>query len=177
MGLALLVGLSWWGMYEPPPSIIPPALEVKEEVDGYLSRFVITTMDEDGQPSHRLAAKKMVLFSGTRLSQVDKPFLTLYQDDDNPWFIRAEYALVQTDTDIVFLTGNVRMTQEDAVGRVTEILTEKLEVQMSRHYAVTEHEVTVNHHQGRVTGLGMQVYLNEGRMSLLERVRGYYEVP
>ncbi len=177
IGLALLVGLSWLGMHERNPLLDPPALAVREEVDGYLTHFVITAMGEDGQPNHRLAAKKMVLFSGTGLSQVDQPFLTLYQKDNNPWLIRAEHGLVQTDSDVVFLTGNVRMTQENVAGHVVEILTEKLEVQTRRHYAVTEHKVSVTHHQGWVTGVGMQVYLNEGRLSLLEQVSGHYEVP
>ena len=177
VGLVVLVGVSWQWLQKTDAVVNSQTLQEQEEVDGYLKHFVITAMNKEGQPNHRLEADKMVLFSGTRLSQVEKPFLTLYRGDENPWLIRAEHGLVQTGVDVVFLTGNVRMTQEDLEGNITEVLTEKLEVQTRTHYALTEHTVTVNHSQGQATGIGMNAYLNEGRLSLLAQVRSYYAAP
>ena len=173
--LVVIATFSWWWLSRHEPAKTDLALVAQEELDGYLNDFIATTMDDQGKPNHRLEADRMVLYTGTKLSQVDNPFLTLYQENKNPWLIRAEYGLVQTEQDIVFLTGNVRMTHEDKKGYMTEILTEQLEVQTKKQYAQTEHEVVVNDHSGFLAGKGMQAFLDEGQLTLLEEVRSRYD--
>lgn len=173
--LIVFIGLTWWWQRDDSVPSVAEDFQSQKEVDGYLTDFVVTTMNELGQPSHRLVADRMVLFSGTHLSQVDQPFLTLYRQDATPWLIYADNGLVQSDTDTVFLTGNVRMTNKDDLGNVTEVLTDSLEVQIKKHFALTEHQVRVNHYQGYAQGLGLEAYLREGRLTLLDQVRSRYE--
>ena len=173
--LLVLVALSWWWPRGDDASVSEHSFQNQKEVDAYLRDFEVTAMNEQGRPNHRLKADKMVLFSGTDLSQVDKPYLTLYRDDATPWLINADYGLLENDTDTVFLTGNVRMTNEDRSGHLTEVLTDSLEVRVKTHYAVTEHPVQINHYQGHAQGQGLEAYLREGRLALLDQVRSRYE--
>lgn len=174
IGLFILVAMSWQFLQDNEQTA-QHVFEEQKEIDGYLNHFVVTSMDEQGQPNHRLEAERMVSFTGSHLSQLDKPFMTLYRDNANPWLIRAQHGLVQSDKDVVYLTGGVRMTNEDALGNLTEVLTDTLEVQARVHYAETNDQVTLHHYQGQAQGTGMQAYLKEGRLALLDEVRSRYE--
>jgi lipopolysaccharide export system protein LptC len=109
-------------------------------------------------------------------SAIDEPRLTVFQDTEPPWEIRASDALVSTDGELVLLRGEVLIEREaGADNRPLRLVTRELRVQPRQDYAETDAAVRVDSDPDWVEAVGMQAWLRPpSRLKLLSQVNGYH---
>ncbi|TPW12363.1 MAG: hypothetical protein FD130_1787 [Halothiobacillaceae bacterium] len=173
--LLLLVGATWWYLGRSVPTPERTVRSLAAEPDAFLKNFTLTAMDERGLLQQQLVADKMVHFTGSGESEVSKPHLTLYREQQNPWEITAERGWFNTNGDRALLQEQVVMEQMDKQGHPLTLQTRDLTVIPKKNYAETDAAVTVTSHRGVIRGVGLRAYLKEGRLSLLANVKGRYE--
>jgi len=142
--------------------------------DAYLSNFVITTMNEFGQPRYRLEAIYMEHFPQNDTSEIEKPLLTVFRPDELPWYVKSERGVLKPLEDTVILLGHVEMEYLDEKGQSLRVLTKNLIVHPDRQYAETDQPVTIIDQHGITRAVGLNAFLDAGRLSLLAKVRGEY---
>ncbi len=167
--------LSWWLLERSQTAQPKLESEKNQNPDAFMKVFVATTMGIDGTPKYRLEAKHMNHYSLEDKSELEAPYITLFQSNAAPWYIEAEQGLVYNKLDKVFLLGKVHMQHRDKKGELVEIFTSNMELRPSAQYAETEFEVLIKHALSEKTGEGMQADFGKAQFSLLANVRGKYE--
>ncbi len=175
VALLTLVGISWWLLDQNRSAPSEGVSDDAQEPDAFIRDFVATTTDNAGRPQYRLEAQSMVHYPHNDTSEMEKPYLTLYREDELPWYVRAERGLIAPQGETVFLLGKVYMEHEDGRGRQLQVHTHDLEIYPDDQYAETDQKVTILHDLGTTHGIGLEAFLREGRLSLLTNVKGEYD--
>jgi lipopolysaccharide export system protein LptC len=175
--LILLVGLTGW---------LQNAVEVEEpkekrhhkegSPDYYMEDFTIIMMDEVGKPKQRLVSDKMLHFPHDDSTELTKPRLKVFKENSEPWYISANRGLISSDGDLILLKGDVVLdrpaeTKLDAL----RLTTTELHIRPKDQYAETDKPVLLTGRGNKTSAVGMRVYLKQGKMHLLSRVRGTYD--
>lgn len=181
LGVLIAVGLAvattWLARQqgEAPEAAAPEP--VRHAPDSTMARFTTTYMDQAGRPHHRLQAEQMVHFADDDTTELTRPRLVLYREDGPPWQVRAEQGWVGPEGAEVHLENDVRMTRRRPPAGETRLTTPFLVVFPERDYAETDRPVTITDPQGRTEGVGMEAYLEEQRLVLLDEVFSRYDPP
>ena len=69
----------------------------------------------------------------------------------------------------------MRIWQEESPNEVTELTTNRLEIRPQQKVISTAANVSITSPTGKIDAQGMTVDLNNKRIQLLNRVRGYHE--
>ncbi|MFP5344282.1 MAG: LPS export ABC transporter periplasmic protein LptC [Gammaproteobacteria bacterium] len=174
--LGLLALLTQWLLYiSAPPDDRRAAL--RHVPDATMDDFVATGMGVDGRPEHRLRAQRMLHYPDDGSTEFIRPLLTVFQENAPPWQVRAERGLLAKDRDSVWLQDAVRIENPDAAPHLRWRLdTRDLHVKVDEEYAETARPVTIAGETSVTHAVGMKVFLKEGRVQLLAKVKGTYEV-
>lgn len=179
LGLTMLIAVAllslWWRQQQPGEQA--SALDEAQLPDYYLKDFVATTMDETGRPARRLVGASMEQYPDRTSADLDAPLMHVFRKDSRVWVMASETAEVYDGGASVWLQGAVHIFRERHAGdgRI-DIYTQDLWVYPEQDYAESEHPVTVEDALGVTRGVGVRVDLTRGWLSLLDRVRGMYEV-
>jgi len=131
----------------------------------------------DGSLHSELTSPKVEHLLTSEISLLQTPDLLLYQDNPQPWRIRSEKAEVSPDGKQVELIDNVRISRRDEKNRDTQLTSTKMTLFPENDYATTDVPVRIETPHGITKGIGMQAWLKERRLSLLNAARGQYEAP
>ncbi|MDP1708943.1 MAG: LPS export ABC transporter periplasmic protein LptC [Gammaproteobacteria bacterium] len=149
---------------------------LRHEPDYTMENFVITGMNERGQPTHKLQAPLMVHYADDGSAEFTQPAMTLYQKDAAPWEVRSARGWMSKDRKRILLQGEVLIENPAAPARdVWRIETHDLTLLPDAEYAETSAPVTITGQTSVTRGVGMQIFIKEGRLKLLSKVRGRYE--
>jgi lipopolysaccharide export system protein LptC len=177
--LFLLAGASWWlaETNEAPEEAIDFA--GPRQVDYYLRDVNTTSMDTEGKRIRTLYSPKAKHFMGDDTTELEKPILTIYREQEPPWKIRSENGWVSPDGTVINLNGKVRITREADLGiRPVQLDTHNLRVQPEQDYAETDEEVRVRSYGDWLHGTGMRAWLRHPvKVKLLKDVTSFYEPP
>ena len=92
-----------------------------------------------------------------------------------PWEVRATEGWLSVADELLLLKGDVRIERRPGPDNgAVEIVTDELKVLLDKEYAETDRPVTIKHQQGVTEAVGMNASLREGRLQLLNQVRGIY---
>lgn len=137
--------------------------------------------DSEGKLSYEFVANTLRHFrldlskvSEGDFTSLEAPQLTLYTDDA-PWYVTADNGELSERGTLLTLWPNVRIWQEDNPSEVTELTTTRLEIRPQQKMISTAEEVSITSPMGKVEARGMTVDLDNQRIQLLNRVRGYHE--
>jgi lipopolysaccharide export system protein LptC len=137
-----------------------------------MEEFEVTTMGEDGSPSHRLSAAYMAHFADTQTKELTHPHLVVYREEAEPWHVASERGWVSADNDVLMLLGEVNIWRNRPDGkREIHIETEDLRVLPDDEYAETALPVSISTPESHTRGTGMRAYLGDSRVQLLSKVR------
>ncbi len=152
-----------------PYAVIEDAHSKHFDSEGKLSyEFIATTLRH-----FRLDLRRV---SENDYTNLESPKLTLHTDDGDPWYVTAEQGELSERGTLLKLWPNVRIWQEDSSGQqLTELTTTHLEIRPREKIISTDAEVSISSPQGRLDAKGMIVDLENKRIELLNRVRGYHE--
>lgn len=174
--LGLLALLTQWLLYISAPPADRRAAQ-RHVPDAIMDQFVATGMGADGRPEHRLRAQRMLHYPDDGSTEFIQPLLTVFQEDAPPWQVQAERGLLVKDRDSVWLQDAVRIENPDAAPHLRWRLdTRDLHVKVDEEYAETARPVTIVGATSVTHAVGMRVFLKEGRIQLLSKVQGTYEI-
>ena len=171
----LLVVLGNWlteeGVKQVDKHLTPPAAMQKGY---YLNELVITALNEDGQPQHRLQAKQLNYFDDVEQTELHQPRIELYEQGKVAWHVNAKRGLLSQKNDEVRLQGNVKLKQSGNTEPL-QLTTSVLRIQPKQGRADTDQPVTLIQANNRIDAVGMMIEQHDQRLILLSKVRGYYE--
>lgn len=174
LGVAALAALAvgYWNIR--PASFAPaPLVDGSDRPDFFMENARILTLDSAGRPHHELHGDSARYYQQQDITRIEQPTLTFTRrPDEQPWQLTARHALVSNKGQQVELLEQVRL-QQPGSGR--QLLTEALTLYPQRDYAETRHSVRLEAPRQVTTAEGMQIYLEEGRLELLSKVRGEHE--
>ena len=174
--LVLAAALSWWLRDSPAPQTAATAHKGPRDSDYYIRGLDVTRMTPGGSPAHRLRAEQVRHFTDDDTTQMERPHLTVFQDQAPPWEVDADSALISADGDLVLLHGDVLIERSgDADNRPMRIVTRNLRVQPREDYAETDEKVRVTSNADWLDATGMQAWLRPPtRLKFLSQVKGHY---
>lgn len=167
----LALGSAWlpyyWGSFTV-AAMMPIMLQ---QPDDYMYNFVTLTMAQDGSHKNTLEAEYMAHYAD-ETTKLLKPRLKIFRKDKPPTVITARNALVAADNDTVMLSGKTTLRQKNAAGeQELEIITSDVRVMISEEYAETDQPATIVRKKITSVSNGMQAYLKEERIKLLNNVQ------
>lgn len=138
----------------------------------------ITEMTPEGIPGRILVAPALRHYSQRGITRTDNPVLTIFQEGRENWRVRAESGRIRHSDEQILLEGGVRIDRA-AIGdeEPLQILTRDLRILDQGSYAETREEASLTSPRHRVTGKGLQAWLEAPvRVKLLAQVRGHHEL-
>ena len=165
--LALLVGPG-----DIRPTTMPP--ELASQPDAYLADGTITQFRPDGSLQYRIRVRQATYFDREGRTELTAPDLELHSPDAPPWRVEAASGEVREvvtadgqQEERADLRGGVRLSQESADGRRTELRTNALELYPSRELARGDQPVMIERSiGGLVRAAGFEADLKSGRIKL-----------
>ena len=163
------IGLS---RYTPAPLVTDPA-----QPDFFMENPRILQRNEEGRPRYRLESEQARHLASNDSTELSAPRLLFYREDEaQPWETISRKAYTYDNADRVELVGDVQIEQRLPGQPRRKLSTEALTVFPPRDYAETDQDVKIEAARGVTTATGMQLYFNDGRVTLLSNVRGQHEV-
>lgn len=143
--------------------------------DYYFNDATITSLDAHGKPASVLAAPRVVHHPDDDSVEVFDPRMRYFTAGDPPWYAQADHGLEPSGGEFVYLDGHVEMRHPDAHGGPPLIIhTQHLTVDLVTNTATTDDPVQMTKGVSRVTGVGMDAYMEDDRLVLRSDVRGSY---
>lgn len=150
---------------------------VRHDPDYYLKDFKSTFFDNAGKPSQRFNAPSMVHYPDTDTVDIVKPEMLFVIDPKSTWRISANEGWLSANAAIIKLRGSVDLQRQIKGRAPLHVLTPELYAFPALHYAESDSDVVIRDLAGRVTGQGLKVFIEEGKISLLSEVKGRYAPP
>ena len=163
--------------FTPKTEIIPSA--ASHRPDSFSEKFTKTVMNLDGTPNNRLSAESMIHFSDDKSTELKKPILVFFDEDQPPWTVRSETGRVSSNGKSILLGGSVFISRPAGPGvRPIEIITKNLTVKPKENTAETDEFAELTSLSNRISGIGVNVNFGQiKKVTLHSNVRGKYEKP
>ena len=137
--------------------------------------------DSQGNINYTLQAKRQVHYNNDS-TELEKPFIRLYQDGDSRWNIAANLGRISaaetTDDGVlekIELLGDVQVYSLDKFGNKTLMSTEFLTLNAESEILETEQPVSVVTSAPQLSSIGMIAKLRTDEITFLRQIRGRYE--
>lgn len=171
----------------PPGTFTTPTEEAAQKrfPGTYLTNLYTREFNKDGFLSFELNAELAEIFGSTGnknrrkkatgITRFQKPKMQFHSPDKPTWHVNGNVGIAHNNGEKFELRWGVNIWHLDANGEKTQIKTVKLTLFPDREYAETDKPVTIITAEGTTEAIGMKLYLNEQRLQLLSKVKGYYE--
>ena len=137
--------------------------------------------DSQGNINYTLQAKRQVHYNDDS-TELEKPFIRLYQDGDSRWNIAAKLGRIpaaETTADgtleKIELLGDVQVYSLDKFGNKTLMSTEFLTLNPKSEILETDQPVSVVTSALQLSSIGMIAKLRTDEITFLRQIRGRYE--
>jgi lipopolysaccharide export system protein LptC len=100
--------VAWWHL-QPAPEEAEPEVERARLPDYVVTSFTAVETDDTGKPSRRLVAEELRQYVEEDVAELDRPRMTLYSDEGEPWRAQADSGLILPGGDEVQLRGSVEL--------------------------------------------------------------------
>ncbi len=154
------------------------AKAIAHNMDYFLVNFNATVMDEDGKPHYNLKGDYLEHFPDDGSIDIVQPKIKIFREKLAAWNIKSDKARIKDEGKLIYLNGKVFM-QRPASKDEAEINldTSNLMLNLNKDYAETNDAVYIQTEKHHLKAVGMRVYLEDGRLELLSKVKGVYHVP
>ncbi len=170
--LAIVAGLSYWALDKLSEDDVTKLSKLAHYPDYYMENFTTLTMNQDGTPKNRLNAAYMAHYPDDNTTELHEPELEIFRQNKPPIIVKSDKGWVTSGNDVILLSGNVYLHQNDEDGTLKlELITEDARVLVDQKYAETEKAATLISKKSTTTSIGMRAYLQEQRMEFLSNVQ------
>ncbi|MET0089112.1 MAG: LPS export ABC transporter periplasmic protein LptC [Candidatus Thiodiazotropha sp.] len=173
--LAAVLSLAWWVNELSQPES-PPQQAVLDTPDAYADGLLVKRFDEQGLLIQSLQSPRMIHFDQAGVTEFTRPVVRQYSERTPPWILQAEKGVARHREENLFLPGDVMIDRPEAEGAAPyHIRTRDLSLEIPGVHVTTDQSVTVTSREQRITGRGLEAWLQEpARLRLLHQVRGHY---
>lgn len=98
----------------------------------------------------------------------------IFQDQGEPWFIRANSGVANNKGQQITLSGDVKLWLQDPERGLTELTTETLVYYPKRRFASTNAPVRISTPDGTTDAIGLNADLTQQILTLKKRVRSVH---
>ena len=151
------------------------------DFNAYSEGINTTLYDAQGNINYTLKAERQVHYNDDS-TELEKPFIRLYQDGDSRWNIVANSGRIpaaETTADEALerieLLGNVRVYSLDESGNTTMMSTEFLTLNTESAILETDQPVSIVTSALQKSSIGMIAKLRTDEINFLREIRGRYE--
>ena len=151
------------------------------DFNAYSEGINTTLYDAQGNINYTLKAERQVHYNDDS-TELEKPFIRLYQDGDSRWNIVANFGRIpaaETTADEALerieLLGNVRVYSLDESGNRTMMSTEFLTLNTESAILETDQPVSIVTSALQQSSIGMIAKLRTDEINFLREIRGRYE--
>lgn len=170
--LIVVAGFSYWALEKLTEDDATKLNKLAHYPDYYMENFTTLTMNQDGTPKNRLNAVYMAHYPDDNTSELHKPELEIFRVDRPPIIVTADNGWVTSNNDVILLSGNVYLHQNDEFGDLkVELIAEDARVLVDQKYAETDKAATLITKRSVTNSIGMRAYLQEQRMEFLSNVQ------
>ena len=170
--LAIIASVSYWVLDKLNEDDVTQLSKLAHYPDYYMENFTTLTMNQDGTPKNRLNATYLAHYPDDNTSELHEPQLEMFRQDKPPIIVKSDKGWVTSNNDVILLSGNVYLHQNDANGNPKlELITEDARILVGEKYAETDKATTLISKKSVTTAIGMRAYLQEQRMEFLNNVR------
>ena len=175
--VAAVALLTWWlqQMYE--------QRQIERRVaenspDFFSTGYYKTEMDVNGLPKNELVADKMQHYKSDGSTHLEKPVMTLYNTNAEPWVIQSDSGIMAADGDHLQLNGHAVINREASENAsALKITTSNLRVTLSTNFAETSDWAEIISPPNKTSGTGMEVtFVSPIHLKFLSKVKGRYEL-
>lgn len=146
--------------------------QIRHDPDYYMANFTTWTMQEDGNPKNILTADYMAHYPDSDALELVNPRLEVYRKDKLPVIIIADKGWVTDGNEVILLTGDVQLWEEDGDGnRKLEINSSEVRILPDQEYAETDKPAKIIRDNIVTNATGMRAWINESRLELLNNVQ------
>ena len=143
--------------------------------DYYFNDATVTSLSANGKPASELSAPRMVHHPDDDSIEMFDPRMRYFAAGTPPWYAQADHALEPSSGKLVYLDGHVEMRRPDAQGGPALIIdTDHMTVNLDTNIASTDDPVEMTKGVSRMTGIGMDAYMQDDRLVLRKDVKGFY---
>lgn len=143
------------------------------DIDGFLVNSETLQFDLNGDPKHLLIADRTDHYPEQQRSKLQQPDLRLYRHDKPDVVAVSERGEVGPNSEEILMINKVRITEQ--IDNGYRMLTDFLRIEPDNDYAETHAPVTLLQAHSRTDAIGMELYLDQERLRLLQDVRGHHE--
>ncbi len=170
--LIVIAGFSYWTLEKLTEDSTTNLNKLAHYPDYYMENFTTLTMNQDGTPKNRLNATYMAHYPDDNTSELHKPELEIFRVDRPPIMVTADNGWLTSNNDVILLSGNVYLHQNDEFGNLkVELIAEDARVLVDQKYAETDKAATLITKRSVTNSIGMRAYLQEQRMEFLSNVQ------
>lgn len=170
--LVIIAGFTYWALDQLTEDDITKLSKLAHYPDYYMEDFTTLTMNQDGTPKNRLNADYMAHYPDDNTSELHEPKLEIFRKEKQPINVRSDKGWVTSNNDVILLSGNVYLHQNDDDGELKlELITEDARVLVDQKYAETDKAATLISKKSTTTSIGMRAFLQEQRMEFLSNVQ------
>lgn len=170
--LIIVAGFSYWALEKLTEDSATKLSKLAHYPDYYMENFTTLTMNQDGTPKNRLNALYMAHYPDDNTTELDKPELEMFRVDRPPIIVTADKGWVTSNNEVILLSGNVYLHQNDEFGELKfELITEDARVLVDQNYAETDKAATLIAKRSVTNSIGMRAYLQEQRLEFLNNVQ------
>jgi lipopolysaccharide export system protein LptC len=170
--LILLASASAWLLNKLTSGESTAMSQIRHDPDYYMENFTTWTMEEDGNPKNILTADYMAHYPDSDALELVNPRLEVYRKDKLPVRIIADKGWVTDGNEVILLTGNVRLWEEDAAGnKKLEIISTDVRILPDQEYAETDNPARLIRGNIITNATGLRAWMKESRLELLGNVQ------
>lgn len=144
--------------------------------DAIVSTVVVRQFGNDGKLINAFQAKELRHIPRDNIHYCTSPYILVSQGEQPAWEIRAEQATALNGGEKITLQNKVKITQGAGPHNLSStLMTESLDYYPKTKFATTLNPVTFAQPGTIVQSQGMNAYLDEKRVVLLNQAKATYE--
>jgi len=145
------------------------------EPDSFVVDSFYRTWDKQGNLELKLTSPRIEQFEENNRAILEQPKARVYGEPDSPpWIIEADQGSLRQTKGLLYLTGDVVVTQRSEDSEVT-LTTEALTLNNRENTVYTDQPVTITEPFGVTQATGMKAWVDQRILELNSRVEGQYE--
>ncbi len=174
--LAMMTSMVWW-LEDIVSTAQQEELRKKSNrPDFYMENFTLHQYDEAGDLDYQTQGTSLIRYPVNDSLEIEGLDMQAYKAGKMPFTINANKARIDEDGDQIFLSGNVKMLQQEGPDNdLLSIESEKLFIDNNRDYLETNKQITIKTSKHEISGVGMQAWVELDKFRLMSKVRGTHE--
>lgn len=160
----------------------PETIEVEDTIDMqatqsdyYLEKFKSRKFDTSGNIEYEVSGQTLAHYPIDDRSEITQPSVVMHRDAVK-WKIDSTVGELKKNPAIFTLQGDVVVEREISDGAPIVIRTEELEILTDDNQVRTSKAIEIVAETWNLRSIGLQSSLDEGKLNLLSKVTGRYEV-